>query len=155
MINIRFVAGNDLVSDLIKLQAGIAMPFTPSHVEAVSQDGKSYIGAHLSGGVQARPLNYYNYTSEKIIPLDVSPDMEKSFYDFVQSRIGMPYDWRAIVGFIATEQNLHARRHAICSAFMTAALRHCGYFPNALAVPFHHISPRDLLLALSSHVRVT
>jgi hypothetical protein len=52
------VAGTDFVSDLIRLQGGEAKPFTPSHAEAVSQDGKSYIGAHLSGGIQARPVGY-------------------------------------------------------------------------------------------------
>ena len=41
-----------------RLQGGEAKPFTPSHAEAVSHDGKSYIGAHLSGGIQARPVGY-------------------------------------------------------------------------------------------------
>jgi hypothetical protein len=38
---------------------------------------------------------------------------------------------------------------------MAAAMIKCGYFATPLAVPFHHISPRDLLLTVSSHVKVS
>jgi hypothetical protein len=58
MITLRFVTGSDLLSRLIRMQAGISMPFTPSHVEAFSPDGKFYIGAHFNGGVAARPTGY-------------------------------------------------------------------------------------------------
>ena len=38
-IKIRFVTSDNALSRVIRLQAGIAMPFCPSHVEALSQDG--------------------------------------------------------------------------------------------------------------------
>jgi hypothetical protein len=39
---------------------------------------------------------------------------------------------------------------------MVAALRSkgCEFFKWPLTVPFHHISPRDLLLILSTHVEI-
>jgi len=163
MIRIRFVTHGDFESRLIRMQAGIAMPFTPSHTEALSQDGKSYVGARLDGGVQPKPINYDAGTIEplaeggwcnRIVELPCTPEQEAAFYKFVADKIGEPYDWKSIFGFEAPDFHTHLLDHVICSAFMTAALRACNYFPEPLTVPFHHISPRDLMLILSSHVLV-
>lgn len=163
MIKIRFVTGTDLVSRMISLQAGVAMPFAPTHTEALSWNGESYVGAHLEGGVCMRPVGYDadelitlpdGSKSERIVPIDCTPAQESAFHSFVESRIGTPYDWQAIVGFVDPEIHGHEFGHVICSAFMTQALRAAGFFPWPLAVPFHHISPRDLFLVLSSHVKI-
>lgn len=165
MIRLRFITGSSMLSRLIRTQAGVSMPFTPSHTEAVSQDGKFYIGAHVDGGIQARPVGYDagdlltlpdGRKSELIVSLPCSGAQEQAFYAFANSKIGKPYDWESIFSFAAPDINLHALDHLICSAFMTAALRAkgCEYFPMPLTVPFHHITPRDLLLILSSHVKI-
>lgn len=165
MIRLRFVTGSDLISRFIRTQGGIAMPFTPSHVEALSQDGLSYIGAHIDGGILARPVGYDaaklltipdGTKSERIVSLPCTPEQEAAFYAFVQSKIGSPYDWKSIVGFVMPDINIHDFAHAICSAFIMAGVRTkgCEYFPYPLVVPFHHISPRDLMLILSSHVEI-
>jgi hypothetical protein len=163
VIRIRFVTGNALSSQLIRMQGGICMPFTPSHTEALSQDGKFYIGARNDVGISALPIDYDASTlltlpdgskSERIVSLPSTVEQEDAFYSFVHSKVGEPYDWNAIVSFAMPGVNLHEYGHIICSAFMTAALRKCGYFPEPLTVPFHHISPRDLLLILSSHVQI-
>jgi hypothetical protein len=158
MIRLRFVTCNDQLSAMIRLQAGICMPFTPSHVEAVSQDGQSYIGQHLNGGMQARPVGYDAATlqAEKFVDLPVSVSEEAVFYAFINSKIGQPYDWKSILSFVDPALNLHEFNHLICSAMMTAALRApgCEFFLMPLTVPFHHISPRDLFLVLSSHVEI-
>jgi hypothetical protein len=158
MIRLRFVTCNDLISEGIRLQAGICMPFTPSHVECVSQDGQSYIGQHFNGGMQARPVGYdvSILMAEKFVDLPCTPEQEQAFYAHVTGRIGAPYDWESIVSFIDPAWNLHAKMHLICSAEMAWGLRTepCPYFPMPLTVPFHHISPRDLFLILSSHVQI-
>lgn len=165
MIRLRFVTCDDIVSRLIRTQAGVSMPFTPSHVEALMPDGQSYVGAHVDGGIKARPVGYDadklmtlpdGSKSERIVSLPCTAADEAAFYAFVQSKIGAPYDWRSIVSFAMPDINLHDFAHIICSAFMVAALRAkgCDYFPWPLTVPFHHISPRDLLLILSSHVEI-
>lgn len=165
MIRLRFVTGNDMLSRLIRTQAGLAMPFTPSHAEALSQDGKFYIGAHIKGGIEARPVGYDagelmtlpdGRKSEMIVALPCSSKQENAFYEFVDAKVGAPYDWKSIISFAMPDINLHIADHLICSAFMTAGLRApgCEYFPMPLTVPFHHISPRDLLLILSSHVQI-
>jgi hypothetical protein len=165
VIKIRFVTSDDRLSRLIRMQAGISMPFTPSHAECVSQDGKFYIGEHYGTGMQARPVGYDSASlmtlpdgtkSERIVALPCTPEQEAAFYKFVTDKIGEPYDWKSIVSFAAPDVNLHDFGHLICSAIMTAALRTkgCEWFPMPLTVPFHHISPRDLLLVLSSHVEI-
>lgn len=156
MITLRFVTAKDRLSALIRTQAGICMPFTPSHVEALSQDGKSYIGEHYGTGMESRPVGYdaKNMLHEKLVELPASDAEETAFYKFVTDKIGEPYDVKSIISFAAPDLNLHEVGHLICSAIMTAALRACGYFPMPLTVPFHHISPRDLFLILSSHVQI-
>jgi len=165
MITLRAVTGNDSVSALIRYQGGTSMPFIPSHIECVSQDGQSWIGQHMQGGMEARPVGYDNANlielpdgtmSQLFIRLPCTDDQESAFYGYVHDKIGMPYDWVSILGFVMTEVHLHTVGTLICSAIMTAALRTkgCEYFPMPLTVPFHHISPRDLLLMLSSHVQI-
>jgi hypothetical protein len=156
MIRLRFVTCNDPFSALIRSQAGICVPFTPSHVEAVVLDGNSYIGQHFDGGMQSRPAGYDKATllHEKFVDLPCAAAQERRFYEFVVSKIGQPYDWQSIASFVAPDINLHQPNHLICSAMMAAGLRACEYFPLPLTVPFHHISPRDLFLVLSSHVQI-
>ncbi len=158
MIKLRFMTGHDTLSQMIRTQAGICVPFTPSHVEAVSQDGQNYIGQHWDGGMQSRSIGYdaKKLMYEKIVELPCTSQQETSFYAFVTSKIGMPYDWESVLSFVAPDLNLHELNHLICSAIMTAALRTkgCEYFQWPLTVPFHHISPRDLFLILSSHVQI-
>jgi hypothetical protein len=157
MITLRFVTADDPLSHLIRSQAGICIPFCPSHVEAWSRDGMAYVGQHMKGGMQARPVGYDATLAgrkEKLVELPCEQAQFNAFHDFCDSKIGEPYDWKSIFSFAAPDINLHLPQAAICSAIMTAALRRCGYFPMPLVVPFHHISPRDLFLILSSHVQI-
>jgi len=165
MIDIRLVTSDDQLSKLIRMQAGVSMPFTPSHAECRSQDGKFYIGAHFDGGVAARPVGYDAASlmtlpdgskSERIVSLPCTPEQEAAFYAFVHSKIGEPYDWKSILGFAAPDLHMHLLDHIICSAFMGAGLRTkgCEIFPWPMTVPFHHVTPRDLFLILSTHVEI-
>jgi len=186
VIRLRFVTGNDPESALIRWQNGTRMPFSPSHVEALSQDGKFYIGQHMQGGMLARPVGYDDDTlmtlpnstspllftapdgtkkSSMVIGLPCTMEQEAAFYDYVHDKIGMPYDWISILGFVLTEVHLHEVGSLICSAIMTAALRSSPpasqrsntfspYFPWPLTVPFHKISPAELLDTLSTHVEI-
>lgn len=167
-MKIRFVQGSGLISQAIVAQSKTAMPFTPSHVETISEDGLSYIGAHIKDGIQARPIGYDKDTTLHGLILDLpanlfssgspfvaadKPKQDRLFWDFMQSKIGEPYDWHAIVGFVVPAHE-HVVNTAICSAIATLALRHCFWFPDPLAVPAHLISPRDLLLMVSARMPV-
>lgn len=155
-MKLRFVASNTIVSRLIIARESIAMPFTPSHVEAVSRDGTSYVGAHIEDGIRSRPIGYdaKDMTHELILDLgEPLPGQEDMFHDYTEAHIGEPYDWKSIIDF-ALPENEHQKDHAICSAFMVLALRKCSYFLWPLAAPAHLISPRDLLLILSAEMEV-
>lgn len=130
------------------------MPFTPSHVECVTPEGK-YVGQRIDGGMQAREPGYDSdgLAHEIFIELPVSDEQSDAFYTYVNSKIGQPYDWKAIVDY-AMPVNMHDYDHAICSAMMSLALRACDYFRWPLACPAHLISPRDLFLMLSGMLEI-
>lgn len=154
MIAIRFVRSKGFASDGIVALEKTAMPFTPSHVEAVTPDG-FYLGAHFSGGVQKRPKDYDagKFLHELFLTLTATDAQTDFFYKFLEDHIGEPYDWRAILGFILPEHE-HTLDHAICSALIALALRECLWFPWPLTAPAHLIDPRDLLLMISARMEV-
>ena len=164
MIRISFVTHDDIVSETIRFQAGTSMPFTPSHAEALSEDGKTYIGAYGFGGVMERPIDYESAYKPYILPsgqparvtveLPATDEQTAEFYRFLRSKIGEPYDWIGIVGEALTQLHLHTPNHIYCSAFQTAALRHINWFRWPLTKPFHKITPDHLFLTLSSHVEI-
>lgn len=163
MIRIRFVTSTDMVSRLIRLEAGVSMPYTPSHAEALSQDGRFYIGAHFEGGILRRPVGYDAASlmtlpdgskSERIVSLPCTPEQEAAFYAFVEKHVGESYDWKAILGFVAPDFHMHDFGHIFCSAFMTDGLRTCEWFRWPLTKPFHRISPDLLFAILSTHVEI-
>lgn len=169
---LRFVRGTGWESTAIALQEKTCMPFVPSHVEALTPDGKFYIGAHLDGGVMARPVGYDAGKIAKLpegfdasvfpegvcdllVGLRADPVQDEIFHNWLERKIGTPYDWRAILGFLVPGHE-HLPDHAICSALITLALRAPGveWFKWRLAAPTHLVDPRDLLLMLSTHMQI-
>lgn len=156
-IVIRFVAEKGFIPWLIRLQAGICMPFTPNHVESVSPDGQWTYGEHIAGGLQKRPKGYDSATMlrEFFVTIECSQEQADLYYRYLESKVnGEPYDWRSIISFIIPSWNLHKQGELICSAITTAAMRKSGVLHWWLTVPFHHISPRDVLLMCSVLVEV-
>jgi hypothetical protein len=155
-ISLRFVAGKDDTSLLIRLQAGVCMPIRPSHVECVTPEGL-YLGQHADGGMKARKPGYDAAWLDRDIFVDLpaTDAQAKAFYDFMTGKIGEPYDWKAIVGF-ATLTNEHLPNHAICSAVTVLGLRApaCCWFKWPLAKPAHEISPAFLLVMLSGMIEI-
>lgn len=152
---LRFVQGSEFASRLIIAQEKTALPFTPSHVEALTPDGQFYLGAHIDGGVMKRPIGYDKDTTvhELLLTLDATAEQDAAFHTYLESHIGEKYDWRAIIGFVLPEHE-HIPEHTICSALITGGLRACNWFKWPLAAPWHLIDPRDLLLMLSSQMAI-
>ncbi len=154
---IRFIAQKGFVPWLIRVQAGIAVPFTPNHVESVSPDGQWYYGEHISGGLRKRPKGYDDATlkAEFFVTISCTQAQADTYYGYLESKVNNePYDWRSIISFLFPSWNLHKRGELICSAITAAAMRQGKILPYILTVPFHHISPRDVLLICSVLVDV-
>ena len=153
MIKLRFVHGTDFTSKMIEARSQAAHPFTPSHVECVTPEGK-YLGEHFSGGMQSRDPGYDkgSYDVDLIVSLPATDEQTASFYQFMESKIGEPYDWQAIIDY-AVPVDLHLKDHAICSAICTQGLLHCGWITSSAVKPYL-VDPRDLLLMVSMKVNV-
>ena len=166
---IRFMRGTEFGSELIVLQEKTAMPFTPSHVEILARDDKSYFGSMLDGGVRYRPIGYdtgriatdpkTGKLCELLLSLPTTPEQEAASWAWADKHIGEPYDSSAIFGFVIPAHE-HEADHVICSACVTLFLRveppspAKAFFPYPLAAPAHLIDPRDLLLGFSMIIRV-
>lgn len=176
MIRIRFVTGNDLISNAIR--AGERDGWC-THVEAIMPDG-TLIGAHIDGGVEARPADYDKGTRTKELIVELSADdaQESAFTRFLGHQLGKPYDTTAVIGLglsavmpflgyvvvaIGSTLGLNQIAHKgrdwrepdswFCSELIAAALETCGYF-RRLSAADNHILPRDLLLILSGRVTI-
>jgi hypothetical protein len=160
---IRFMQGTGWASRLIVLQEKTAMPFTPSHVEILTPDGKFYFGSMRAGGVMRRPVGYdagrvatdpvTGRLRELLLPLPTTPEQEARGWAWAKTKLDEPYDSAAIFGFVIPWHE-HTQYHAICSAFVTLWLRAAGWLAFPVTAPAHLIDPRDLLLGLSFRVHV-
>lgn len=145
---IRFVASQDAFSRLIRLDNVAPV----SHTEAVLPDG--IYAALTAGGVKRLPYDYApKDTLQIFVDIPMAPGMYATWRSFLQSRVGWKYDTAAIAGFIFHNAGLHDPRKLICSAYMTDALRHCGFWAKPLAAKYHSIDPVTVLLMLQSDAR--
>lgn len=157
MIRIRFVTSHDIVSWAIR---GAEMGFQFSHAEVIMPDN-TLLGAHMDGGVEARPWGYdaaYN-PIEMIAEIDADQADADTFYDYLRSQIGKPYDMAAIEAFALGSLHPVIKDEAspawtdpaqwFCSELVIAALDRAGLFPNGLPFSPVHVTPRDLVFALA------
>ncbi|WP_315792213.1 hypothetical protein [Bradyrhizobium sp. SZCCHNRI1002] len=151
MITIRFVTSDSAVSFGIRY---FSYGFWASHVEAKMPDG-SLLGAHLSGGVMARAADYDKgeFSRELYVSLMASDDEADKFHAFLRSQLGRPYDTEAIAAFVA-RRDWKKTDSWFCSELIAAALCQCGFFPDHLATDLNHVTPRDVLLMLSSRLTI-
>jgi hypothetical protein len=151
-VRLRFVDTKDsLVSHIIR-GAELGLPY--SHVEAVTPDGQ-YLGALMDSGVQSRPSSYDTTWSQQLfVDLPASEAQAAAFYDFLKSKIGLPYDMTAIAeladGALTGEApNWPTANAYICSALQTAALLTAGLIKGAPAT-VRLATPRDVLVACAA-----
>lgn len=149
MITLRFVSHPGLFNWACSIaQYG----FWCTHVEAVMPDG-TLLGA-ISDGVKARAPNYDigKFSREMFVRISVAPEHESSFYAFLRSQIGKPYDSQAIWAFYGKrdDRDWQAPSSWFCSELMAAALAEYEVFPQHMAEKFNRVTPRDLMLLIST-----
>jgi hypothetical protein len=149
-MKLRFVTGHDIVSKIIHIGERDGWP---THVETVLPDG-GLLGAHADGGVMIRKAGYDSASLKKelIVDIPAPPKVDERFHNFCYEQLGAPYDWRAIFGLWLGHEWRDPNRW-FCSELMARALEVSGYF-MPLASVVYHISPRDLLLAISSRMYI-
>jgi hypothetical protein len=149
MITLRFVTGHDVISDGIRTWE---YGFWATHTEALMPDG-TLLGAHIDGGVQARPHGYdaKTMTKELYVQLPATAEQTDAFHAFLRAQLGKPYDTLGIAGIVA-ERDWRADDSWFCSELIAAALCNCGRFPPTLATEFNHVTPRDVLLIVSGQL---
>lgn len=146
-IRVRFVRYTDLSSLAIRF---FTYGFWATHAEAILPDGRM-VGAHFEG-VVVKPPGWDDgcFSRELVLELDVKPATADRFHRFMLDQVGKPYDFSAVLSFVA-RRNWHSPDRWFCSELVAAALMKCGYL-RPLAVEANRISPRDLLLILSGKV---
>lgn len=146
MIRLRFVSRPGIFNWACRIaQYG----FWCTHCEAVLPEG--YLGA-MTDGVMVRPLAYDagKFSREFFVDVDATPDQEEIFHAFLGSQIGKPYDVWAIVSFFFPSRDWQSYEAWDCSELLSTALAESGILPQRMAVKFSRITPRDLMLLIST-----
>jgi hypothetical protein len=151
MIRLRFVTCNDAVSDGVR---AFEYGFWATHVEALMPDG-TLLGAHAKGGVLARPRDYdkTEFTRELYVSIPATAAQADAFHSFLRAQVGKPYDFLAIAG-IALQRDWQSENAWFCSELIGSGLAQpdVRVFQPHLATEFNHVTPRDVLLIVSSLV---
>jgi uncharacterized protein YycO len=152
-MKLQFVATNTLPSEIITFYEDPNRK-TFSHVDFLMADG-NLLGARASkigkipAGVQIRPPNYELFIKRFIVDIPATEQVNDQFLSFMVSKIGSPYDHKAIFGF-ALPGYWHEKGAFICSALISAALKDCKIFCSPLFKDDWEIDPDQLLLILSA-----
>lgn len=112
------------------------------------------MGALLLGGVQERKRDYDGgeFEQEVFVHLKASANQASSFFAFLRSQIGKPYDPISILYFFGlfSSRNWHDPSAWNCSEYIAEGLEACGLLPENKIVPSCRITPRDLFWLTST-----
>jgi beta-lactamase class D len=81
--------------------------------------------------------------------VSVETDCADNFYEILQTQIGKPYDWRAIVSFVFGDREWQNADSWFCSELQIWAMEQAGFFEKSLMIDANKLSPRDQLLLFS------
>lgn len=143
-LTIRFIDEPGIISGLISWTTDSLW----CHVEALSRDGRQWIGAHSGTGVQARPLDWCTPIRERQYALPVSDDQYEAAMTWLENKVGCPYDYTDIIG-LALHKRIGASDHEIiCSACVLLFLMAGGLMPLNCQEGFAYmITPETLHLS--------
>lgn len=151
-IHLRFVREADPISDIIAwFSQGVY-----SHVDCILPAGTALgsrsdvipKGYHIPAGVEIRPPNYAKFAVSLTLALSTTKDKEETFYKFLYSQVGKPYDRRGIFG-IALGRDWRDSSSWFCSEIQAAGLEEAGIIPR-LITPTNRINPDRLATVVSA-----
>lgn len=117
------------------------------------------LGAHIDGGVLARPADYDNaaWTQQLFVDLPATARQDDAFFAFMTSQIGKEYDLAVICALALSpligERDWRQHDHWVCSELLAAALEESLWCPP-LATSVNFVTPRDNLIGISMRVAI-
>jgi hypothetical protein len=143
-LTVRFINEPGIVSRLITWETDSLF----CHCEGLGRDGQSWVGAHAGTGVQSRAHDWCRPTFEKRYAIPVVDEQYEAAMRFMDSRIGLPYDYADILG-MALHRRMGASDHEIiCSAFMLEWLQAGWLRPLNVLGPYAYlVTPETLHLS--------
>lgn len=117
-----------------------------SHVDGVTDD-KTYIGAHLLGGVQEFKPGYdAGFRRELFVRLKATEAQADAFVAFLRSHLHEPYDPIAVTYFWGpfANRNWHEPGAWECTQFIATGLLACKWLPENKEIPVGRITPAML-----------
>jgi len=131
---------------LFNLACQFAQRDWATHVDIRLRDGW-LIGA-MGDGVKKRPVGYDfgKFTREEYVPLIATADEEDIWESFLESQIGKPYDYGAIMSFFWPWRDWQDFGAWDCAEFAAQGFVECGKYPKKLAFQASKFTPRDLRL---------
>jgi hypothetical protein len=154
-ITLQFVGADGLSSEAIEWFSHGAF----SHVDSVLDD-ETLLGARadviggIPAGVQIRPPGYETFKRVLRVELVAPADIVATYYEFVRSQLGKPYDKESILAFV-TGRDWREPDSWFCSELVARALEVSGYFLFPLASPANKVTPSELVQILSICVPIT
>ena len=137
MILLRFTRSNRLISHLIRFFTWSQY----SHVEIVIR-GEGYLGACGNGGVQLRSLDYDPHCHYILRRVACTPLQAAQVIQFAKDKIGDPYYYTAILGFLV-RRDWHEPRHWFCSELVAAAFEYAKIYK--FPIKLNRITPERIL----------
>ncbi len=149
MITLRFVSHPGIFNWACSMLAQNG--FRKTHVEYKRKSDGYYIGA-MGDGVKARPPNYDAgiFTSETFVDVEVTPEQEAIFEAFLESQIGKPYDYLAVLSFFWPSRNWQEYDHWDCAELMGEGLGECGFLPKEMLVQYSRLTVLGIYLLITS-----
>jgi uncharacterized protein YycO len=142
LFKVRFINSSGFVASSINWVTNSLFDHTEIEVD------NGYIGAHDSGGVQLRPLNYCQPSFEKRYAVPCTDAQYKAIMQYAQSQIGTPYNFKDIAGLLLRRRALTSPSRLICSQFVfRAALAGRLEMLNVLPEFSHLVTPETLHLS--------
>lgn len=141
---LRFIGAHDVVSTLIQWTTNSLW----CHTEALSRDGKSWIGAHAFTGVQPLPLDWCKPARVAMYAIPVTEEEYARAMTWLESQIGLKYDYLDIVGLALHNRAGFSNTRAICSALMLKFMMQADLRPlNVLEGFTYLVTPETLHLS--------
>jgi len=95
-----------------------------SHVEIRFSDGMCFSSSNRDGGTRFKKI----YIREDVWDIiDIGPEKEKEIREWCEERVGLPYDWWGILGFVLPWIKNDESKW-FCSEILSTALTRNGIF---------------------------